>query len=109
MTVCLDSPDWVHSRYNEPLSSSCFKLEELRSYAQAAHRFCVPVTFNIDVDGNGEFLPETLQLLRRLKAQVVWVRFGPSRRLPAIRGKQATQRSRGLSSTFRIQISAPSD
>jgi hypothetical protein len=69
--VCLDNPDWVHSRYNEPLSSSRFKLEELRSYVQTAHRFRVPVTFNIDVDRNGEFLPETLQLLRRLKAQVV--------------------------------------
>lgn len=69
--VCLDNPDWVHSRYNEPLSSSRFKLEELRSYVRTAHRFRVPVTFNIDVDRNGEFLPETLQLLRRLKAQVV--------------------------------------
>ena len=69
--VCLDNPDWVHSRYNEPLSSSRFKLEELRSYVQTAHRFRVPVTFNIDVDRNGEFLLETLQLLRRLKGQVV--------------------------------------
>jgi hypothetical protein len=69
--VCLDNPDWVHSRYNEPLSSSRFKLEELRSYVRTAHRFRVPVTFNIDVDRNGEFLPETLQMLRRLKAQVV--------------------------------------
>jgi hypothetical protein len=69
--VCLDNPDWVHSRYNGPLSASRFKLEELRSYVQTAHRFRVPVTFNIDVDRNGEFLPETLQLLRRLKAQLI--------------------------------------
>jgi hypothetical protein len=65
--VCLDNPGWVHSGYNEPLSSARFKLEELRSYVQTAHRFHVPVTFNIDVDRNGEFLPETLQLLRQLK------------------------------------------
>jgi hypothetical protein len=38
---------------------------------QTAHRFRVPVTFNIDVDRNGDFLPETLQLLRELKNQVV--------------------------------------
>jgi hypothetical protein len=69
--VCLDNPGWVHSRYNEPLVPSRFKPEHLLSYVQTAHRFRVPVTFNIDVDRNGDFLPETLQLLRELKNQAV--------------------------------------
>jgi hypothetical protein len=65
--VCLDNPDWVHSRYNEPLVPSRFKLEHLLTYVRTAHRVRVPVTFNVDVDRNGKFLPESLQLLRQLR------------------------------------------
>jgi len=69
--VCPDNSDCVDGHYDGPLSSSRFKLEEVRSYVQTAHRFRIPVTFNLDVNRNGESLPEALQLLRRLKAQVV--------------------------------------
>jgi len=69
--VCLDNPDWVHSRYNEPLARSRYKLEHLLPYVEAAHRFHVPVTFNIDVDRNGLFLPETLALLKQIRDQLV--------------------------------------
>ena len=68
--VCLDNPGWVHSRYNEPLATSRFALEDLVEYVKTAHRYSVPVTFNIDVDRNGEFLPETIQLLREVRNQV---------------------------------------
>ncbi len=69
--VCLDNSDWVHSRYNQSLVAARYKPEELRAYVQTAHRFHVPVTFNMDVDRNGEFLPETLRVLRQLKSEVV--------------------------------------
>jgi hypothetical protein len=68
--VCLDNRDWVHSLYNRPLARAHFGLEQLLPYVKAAHRFSVPVTFNIDVDRNGEFLPEILQLLRQLRNQL---------------------------------------
>jgi hypothetical protein len=65
--VCLDNPAWVHSGYNEPLVPSRFALEHLVKYVKTAHRYSVPVTFNIDVDRNGEFLPETIQLLKEVR------------------------------------------
>jgi hypothetical protein len=68
--VCLDNPAWVHSRYNEPLVPPRFALEHLVRYVKTAHRYSVPVTFNIDVDRNGRFLSETLQLLKELHNQV---------------------------------------
>ncbi len=69
--VCLDNPAWVHSGYNEALVPPRFALEDLARYVKTAHRYSVPVTFNIDVDRNGEFLPQTLQLLKELDHQVV--------------------------------------
>jgi hypothetical protein len=68
--VCLDNPGWVHSHYNQPLVPARFALEDLVRYVKTAHHFKVPVTFNIDVDRNGEFLPETLQLLKEIQNQV---------------------------------------
>ena len=68
--VCLDNLAWVHSQYNEPLVPARFRLDELSLYVRTARRFRVPVTFNIDVDRNGVFLPETMGLLRQLRTQV---------------------------------------
>jgi hypothetical protein len=68
--ICLDNPQWVHSVYNEPLMPSRFAMEHLVAYARMAHRHSVPVTFNIDVDRNGEFLPATIQLLNEVRKQV---------------------------------------
>jgi hypothetical protein len=68
--ICLDNTDWVHTRYHQPLVAPRFALQHLAAYVKAARRVSVPVTFNIDVDRNGEFLPETIQLLRELRARV---------------------------------------
>jgi Alpha-L-fucosidase len=68
--VCLDNREWVHGGYNEPLTPSRFDLQHLLTYVRTAHRFRVPVTFNIDVDRNGEFLPETLELLGQVRKQL---------------------------------------
>ncbi len=68
--ICLDNPDWVHQRYNQPLVKSRFSLDQLARYVRTAHRFRVPVTFNVDVDRNGEFLPQTVTLLRTLRTQL---------------------------------------
>jgi hypothetical protein len=68
--VCLDNTGWVHSGYNQGLAPARFVLEHLVQYVQTAHRYSVPVTFNIDVDRNGEFLPETIQLLKEIRKQV---------------------------------------
>ena len=68
--VCLDNPEWVHQGYDKPLVPPRFSLEHLVAYVKTAHRFSVPVTFNIDVDRNGELLPETLQLLHQVRQQV---------------------------------------
>jgi hypothetical protein len=68
--ICLDNAEWVHNGYNKPLVAARFGLEHLAAYVKTAHRFSVPVTVNIDVDRNGELLPETLRLLRQVRERV---------------------------------------
>jgi Alpha-L-fucosidase len=68
--VCLDNPEWVHQRYDKPLVSPRFELQHLVAYVKTAHRFSVPVTFNVDVDRNGEMLRETLELLHQVHQKV---------------------------------------
>lgn len=62
--VCLDNPEWVHSRVNAPLAKPRFKVDSVADYVRACNRSSVPVTFNVDIDRTGVFSPESLELLR---------------------------------------------
>ena len=63
--ICLDNPAWVHNRAETSLHPARFSCEELTAYFRAAAGALTPVTVNVDVDQNGQILPESLNLLRQ--------------------------------------------
>lgn len=66
--VCLDNPDWLHSKPNTPLVPSRYAWDQLHTYLQAARAASTPVTFNVDTDQCGQLHPSTLHLLAQLAA-----------------------------------------
>ena len=69
--VCLDNPEWLHSRVNAPLSKPRFKMESVLDYVRSCNQSHVPVTFNVDIDRTGQFSPGSLSLLRDVNRQLV--------------------------------------
>ena len=68
--VCLDNPDWVHSRVKTPLAAPRYRLDQVTDYVRTCNKSSVPVTFNIDIDRTGQLSPESLKLLRAMKSQL---------------------------------------
>jgi len=68
--ICLDNPDWVHSKVKTPLASPRYRSDLVADYVRTAHRSSVPVTFNVDIDRTGELSPQSLALLRDVKADL---------------------------------------
>ena len=66
--ICLDNPAWVHNRPDTSLHPARFSREELTAYFRAAAGALTPVTVNVDIDQNGQILPESLNLLRQASA-----------------------------------------
>jgi len=65
--ICLDNPDWVHSKVKTPLAPPRYRLDLVADYVRAAHLSKVPVTFNVDIDRTGELSPQSLSLLHKVK------------------------------------------
>ena len=68
--VCLDNPNWVHSRVDTPLAAPRFSRESLTDYVSTCHRAGVPVTFNTDIDRTGRFSPASLARLAEVRARL---------------------------------------
>ncbi|HET6206259.1 MAG TPA: alpha-L-fucosidase [Terracidiphilus sp.] len=68
--VCLDNPDWVHSRVMTPFARPRFKSASVADYVSSCNRTSVPVTFNVDIDRTGAFSPESLAFLREVKGRL---------------------------------------
>jgi hypothetical protein len=68
--VCLDNPDWVHSRVKTPLAAPRYRLDQVTDYVRTCNRSSVPVTFNIDIDRTGQLSTESLRLLRAMRSQL---------------------------------------
>lgn len=69
--VCLDNPNWVHSRVMTPLAPPRFHRDLVADYVRTCNKSSVPVTFNVDIDRTGLLSPESLALLREVKARLV--------------------------------------
>jgi Alpha-L-fucosidase len=65
--ICLDNPDWVHSRVMTPLAPPRFKSASVADYVRLCNRNSVPVTFNVDIDRTGAFSSESLAFLREVR------------------------------------------
>jgi len=68
--VCIDNPRWVHSTVVTPLADPIYPKERIVDYVRSCNSVKVPVTFNVDVDRTGLLSPESLTLLRDMKAQL---------------------------------------
>jgi hypothetical protein len=68
--ICLDNPDWVHSRWVKPLASPRYRLANVIDYVRVARHFQVPVTFNLDIDQTGAMNSLSLDFLRNVAKQV---------------------------------------
>ncbi len=68
--VCLDNPDWVHSKVMTPLAAPRYRADQVESYVGACNRVKAPVTFNVDIDRTGLLSPGSLALLKKVKAQL---------------------------------------
>ncbi len=64
--ICLDNPDWVHSKPQTPLVPPRFGRAELSAYLSACRAAQTPLTINVDIDQTGAVHPQTLQLLASL-------------------------------------------
>ncbi len=65
--VCIDNPDWLHSRVKTPLAAPRYGLADVLDYVRACNKVKVPVTFNLDIDRTGLLSPESLAQLREVK------------------------------------------
>lgn len=65
--VCIDNPDWVHTKVLTPLAAPRYSLERLTDYVRTCNSVKVPVTFNVDIDRTGLLSPDSLKLLGQMK------------------------------------------
>lgn len=67
--VCVDNPEWVHTKVTTPLAAPRYSLDRLTDYVRTCNSVKVPVTFNVDIDQTGLISAESLKLLRQMKSQ----------------------------------------